>query len=199
MGRKRLVSDEQLLEAARAAFVERGLAASTKEIARRAGVSEAVLFQRYETKAELFFAAMVPPNFDIRACAPSPSSDESGRRIIRDLFFGLLDYFRVAAPVVTQLLANHAFEFEKFAEQHPENTLVTLRWSLVGFLEELRRAQKVDADPRWAALALFTMAHSLAVFERLGAHGGRFSEAMIEATIETLWDGFKPKATAMGG
>ena len=196
MGRKRLVSDEQLLEAARQLFVERGLKASTREIARRAGVSEAVLFQRYETKADLFFAAMVPPNFDIRSCAAEPFSNQPGKRIVHDLFHGMLEYFRAAAPVMIQLLANHEFQFEKFAEEHPENTLVTLRWSLVGFLEELRRAKKLGADPRMAALALFMTTHGLATFERLGAHGGRFSDAMIEETLETLWEGFKPKESA---
>ncbi|HEY3835379.1 MAG TPA: helix-turn-helix domain-containing protein, partial [Bryobacteraceae bacterium] len=65
MGRNKTVSDEDLLGIARETFVEKGFAASTREIARRAGVSEGVLFQRFATKEDLFFAAMIPPAADV--------------------------------------------------------------------------------------------------------------------------------------
>ena len=58
MPRPRTVSDEQLVAAARAAFLERGVGVTTAEIARRAGVSEGTLFARYPTKADLFEAAV---------------------------------------------------------------------------------------------------------------------------------------------
>ena len=192
MGRKKLISNEQLLEVAREAFVEKGLKASTREIARRAGVSEAVVFQRYATKADLFLAAMVPPTFDLKRYLPEPGSDEPGDRVLRDLTFGLLDYFRTAAPVVVQLLANQDFEFEKFAAAHPENPLASLRWSLMEFLARLRVAGKLGPDPAPVALTLFMIAHSLALFERFGAHGGRFSDDMVEATVMAVWRGFRP-------
>ncbi len=63
MGRRPTIADDDILAAAHEAFVEYGLAASTRDIARRAGVSEGVLFQRHGTKANLFFAAMAPPPF----------------------------------------------------------------------------------------------------------------------------------------
>jgi AcrR family transcriptional regulator len=49
MGRKKTISDDELLDVARRAFVDEGFAASTREIARRAGVSEGVIFQRFQT------------------------------------------------------------------------------------------------------------------------------------------------------
>ncbi|WP_104991639.1 TetR/AcrR family transcriptional regulator [Deinococcus sp. NW-56] len=58
MARPRSVSDEQIVEAARAVFLERGVGATTAEIARRAGVAEGTLFTRYATKADLFEAAV---------------------------------------------------------------------------------------------------------------------------------------------
>lgn len=61
MARPKTIADADLLEAARAVFVQKGMGASTRAIARRAGVSEGVLFQRYATKQELFFAAMALP------------------------------------------------------------------------------------------------------------------------------------------
>jgi len=190
MGRKKVISDERLLEFARAAFVEKGLTASTREIARRAGVCEAVLFQRYETKADLFLAAMVPPAFDFKSCMPETGSEKGGEQILRDLMFGLLNYFRAAAPVAVQLLANQDFEFEVFASKHPDNPLVTMRRSLTEFLSRLKAEGKLGAEPAPVALILFMTAHSLAMVERFEAHGGQFSDAMVESAVAAVWRGF---------
>ncbi|WP_242027750.1 TetR/AcrR family transcriptional regulator [Limnothrix sp. FACHB-1083] len=46
------------MTAARQVFLEQGLKASTVEIARRAGISEASVFKRFPTKQALFLAAM---------------------------------------------------------------------------------------------------------------------------------------------
>ena len=52
----------QLVDAARQVFIARGLAgARTKEIAERAGVSEAMLYQHFATKTALFEAAVLGP------------------------------------------------------------------------------------------------------------------------------------------
>lgn len=58
MGRPAIIDDEALLEAARALFLRKGVSATTAEVARRAGISEASIFKRYKTKQELFLAAM---------------------------------------------------------------------------------------------------------------------------------------------
>jgi AcrR family transcriptional regulator len=58
MGRPPIITNEQLLEAAREIFLAEGFGASTVKIARRAGVSEGTLFKRFSTKEKLFFAAM---------------------------------------------------------------------------------------------------------------------------------------------
>ncbi|GHF37317.1 AcrR family transcriptional regulator [Deinococcus metalli] len=58
MARPRQITDEQIVNAARDAFLEQGFGATTAEIARRAGVSEGTLFKRYARKEELFEAAV---------------------------------------------------------------------------------------------------------------------------------------------
>lgn len=58
MGRPPIITNEQLLEAAREIFLAEGFGASTVKIARKAGVSEGTLFKRFPTKEKLFFAAM---------------------------------------------------------------------------------------------------------------------------------------------
>jgi AcrR family transcriptional regulator len=62
MARPVTISDEQVLEAARIVFARDGLQATTREIARQAGVSEGSLFKRFPTKETLFAAAVkIPP------------------------------------------------------------------------------------------------------------------------------------------
>lgn len=57
MSRPRQVSDEEILEAARACFLD-DPTASTVTIAQRLGVSQAALFKRFGTKLALMLAAM---------------------------------------------------------------------------------------------------------------------------------------------
>ena len=58
MARPATISDDSLLEAARAVFLEHGIRATSADVARRAGVSEGTLFKRFHTKEQLFHAAM---------------------------------------------------------------------------------------------------------------------------------------------
>ncbi len=53
-GRPITLTDDDLLDAARAVFLARGVDATTTEIARRARISESVIFHRYKTKEALF-------------------------------------------------------------------------------------------------------------------------------------------------
>lgn len=57
-GRPPSISDDAILEAARQVFLDQGVGATTAEIARRAGISESVLFHRYKTKEALFMAVL---------------------------------------------------------------------------------------------------------------------------------------------
>jgi AcrR family transcriptional regulator len=58
MPRPPKITNEAILIAARQVFLEQGVKASTVEIARRAGISEASVFKRFPTKQALFLAAM---------------------------------------------------------------------------------------------------------------------------------------------
>ena len=103
MGRTKQVSDEAVLTAAREVFVEKGFGASTREIARRAGTSEAVLYQRHKTKLDLFFAAMIPPPFD-RDDPRAGVTDLGLAAELEGLGVEIMAYFRTAMPVLLQLV-----------------------------------------------------------------------------------------------
>jgi AcrR family transcriptional regulator len=191
MGRPKTISNEVLLARAREVFVERGFAGTTKEIARRAGVSEALLFQRFATKAELFFAAMALPAVDLQALFDSRAG--SARDQLASITAAMVDYFRDSMPVLLPLLSHPGFEFEAFARRHPDSPLSALRRGLTAFFTRARDAGRVGSvDPGAAALLVFALAESVAFFERMGAHGGRMPDLVLERSIEVLWRGIAP-------
>jgi len=83
-GKKRMSAAnrrEQILDAAREVFIDSGYAgARTQDIAAAAGVNSALVFRHFESKEEIFKAAVVEPLKKIMAetmdSAPVPSSKE---------------------------------------------------------------------------------------------------------------------------
>ena len=192
MGRKKTVSDSALLDVARRVFIESGIGASTKEIARQAGVSEGVLFQRFATKNDLFFAAMIPPAADLEQLLRSPRKE--GPAQLERLTLRMVEYWREALPVLLPLVQHPAFRFEDFARRHPDTPLVQLRNRLTSFFAEERRAGRIgDADPGAAALLVWSIAQTVVFFEIMGAHDGRMPPAVIRAAAKAVWDGLAPR------
>jgi AcrR family transcriptional regulator len=184
VARTKKISDDALLASARLIFTEKGAAASTREIARHAGVSEGLLFQRYRSKDELFFAAMIPP-----PTTPQPTPGADFEPAFRALAAHLLDYFRSAAPILAQLMTHPGFRFDDLAARHPKSAMVSLRSDLVRFL-----ASHKSPDPSGASLLLMSSLHGIAMFERLGAYGGRFPDEFVQRSLGCLWQAVRPTA-----
>ena len=108
-GRPPTIDSERLLAVARDVFLERGIRATTLEVAERAGVSEGVLFHRFKSKEALFSAAM---DFD-REEAPRRvlkaieelDGLEAREAIIR-LATMLVEVGRVALPIMMMSWSN---------------------------------------------------------------------------------------------
>jgi AcrR family transcriptional regulator len=191
MGRNKQISDEAVLKAARDSFVEAGFGASTREIARRAGISEAVLYQRHKTKLDLFFAAMIPPPIELE--------DERGARRNRSataeleaLAIQIMKYFREAMPVLMQLVMHPSFNLADLADRETRLPLHGLAQTVGACLERHRAAGAITADSRRiqaAALTLLATLHSLALFERMGVHGGSFPDKAIKNIVGLIADG----------
>lgn len=179
MARKRTIPDDDLLTAARACFVERGISASTKEIARRAGVSEGLLFLRYGSKADLFFAAMVPPTDGALRERLQAARQDPGDFLALGL--SMLDYFRGAADVLLPLIAHPDFRFESFAQRHPDSTLSSLRREAMAYFTQVRAV-----DPPASALLLLSSLFGVVMFEKLGAHGGEMPPDMVRRMLDRI-------------
>jgi AcrR family transcriptional regulator len=111
-GRPPSIDTEALLEVAREVFLERGIRATTLEVARRAGISEGAVFHRFKSKEALFQAAM---RFDAEE-APRVLTDICRaldgleiREALTLLATKMLDMARVALPLMMMTWSNPDF------------------------------------------------------------------------------------------
>ena len=194
MGRHKLLADADLLAIGRRVFTERGAAASTRGIARQAGVSEAVIYQRFGTKERFLLAAMVPPDFGVDQLFSRRSG--SALADLERIALGMLGYFRELIPVLVPLLAEPAFDFEEFARLHPDAPMNQLRVRLLEYLGELQAHGDIESpDIPAAGLVFFGALFSIAVFERLGAHGGEFTDRLVRSMVNAVWVGLSPRVS----
>jgi AcrR family transcriptional regulator len=194
MGRPKTIQDSELLAVARDLFVEKGIGASTRELARRAGISEAVIYQRYATKAELFFAAMVPPPLSVVHLFQAGDQDADVLSHLEDITLGIVDYFREMMPILVPLMSHPSFDIEEMAHRNPDSPLDRIRIGFMDYLETQQRLGNIaPGNMGPTVLTLVATAHSLALFEMIGAHGGRFDEGIVRAMVRSLWSGIAPQ------
>ncbi|QSQ19530.1 TetR/AcrR family transcriptional regulator [Pyxidicoccus parkwayensis] len=109
MARPVTIQDEDILKAAREVFLERGMRATSLEIAERARVSPGILFKRFKTKEALFRAAMTPQG-DSERLLPIDLEARVGRGSVEDtlveLGTHLLEQFTSFTPTTMMAWSN---------------------------------------------------------------------------------------------
>src|SRR5262245_31041477 len=108
MARTPVITDEQILDAARQVFLERGFGATTAEVARRAGVAEGSVFKRFPTKHKLFSSAMFPSVVEPRWVARLDERIGHGevRSHLREIGVEVLEFFRQIIPLMMMSWSN---------------------------------------------------------------------------------------------
>ncbi|MCL6459726.1 MAG: TetR/AcrR family transcriptional regulator [Gorillibacterium sp.] len=118
--KKRTEKQDRILQSAVDVFAEKGYAAaSTSEIAERAGVAEGTIFRHYKTKKELLHSIMVPVM--LKFIAPASIDDfvkvletkyESYEDFLRAIITNRLTFARNYLPVIKILLQEIPFQNE---------------------------------------------------------------------------------------
>ena len=106
MARPAHITDEQILEAAREIFLERGIRATTAEVARRAGVAEGSIFKRFKTKHELFSSAMRLDDFGWVKGLPARVGQGEIKEQLVELGVEILEFFRKLLPLMMMAWSN---------------------------------------------------------------------------------------------
>lgn len=197
MARPRTITDEQIVEAAREIFLQQGFAATTAEIARRAGVSEGTLFKRYASKEDLFEAAVGLHNYaHWRAELLSRLGQGEVRRNLERAF---MEFLKEAAAIIPNLMTilsrGHNPEHNPLLErlgnpvrQDAEAIAQYLRAEL-----ELGRVRPLDVEVTALTVmgALTTYVHQEHMMVRIGREpleAGRF----VRGLLDVLWPGLAP-------
>ncbi len=173
MARPPTITNEQIIAAAREVFLEKGISATTAEVAKRAGIAEGSIFKRFESKAELFWAAM-----RVKLGEPNHLSNLTEQASQEELVPGLMaigasiiDMFRKIVPLMMMSWSNAGGLPEHLREPDPP-PLRTLRGLTEHFEKEMARRRMPRRDPELLARVFLASLQSYAFFEILfKAHG----------------------------
>jgi AcrR family transcriptional regulator len=201
MGRHKRIDDADLLEVARTVFREQGQSASTREIAQRAGISQAVLFQRFATKDALFFASMMPPQPDIThllgpRSAATTMTAASAEKWVYVTCARVAQYLAGAIPVVLHLVTHPAFGAHVLTHAHGGGMHAHLVAELAARLavlhdREILIASRADV----VADAMVALSHGAAMPVAIGSAPKGHEVQAAEAAARVLLAGLRPSAS----
>ncbi len=202
MGRPRQVSDDRILEVARACFLEHGPGVSTTVIAEQLGLSQAALFKRFRTKEALMLAALSP-----RAEPKWVSLVEGGpddrplREQLVEIATQVLEFLEGLVPCIAVLRAS-GIDLDRVRSLKGESPPVRSHRLLVRWFERaLARGLVAPGDAESMATAFFSPLQFRAFLHHL--HGEALfrtpSREFSERIVDVLWRGIDPVRHEEGG
>jgi AcrR family transcriptional regulator len=192
MPRNKTITDEEILVVARSLFLTEGAKASTRTLAKLVGISEAVIFQRFNTKEDLFFTAMVPPAAQVDAIFSIQPGENQVITNLESVSLQIVVYFREVMPVFLSLVSHPSFDLPTFLQRHsmPGMQIVSRLTEYLNAEAELGRIQREHVTA--TAAMLLSHSHNLALSENIGAHQPIDTECAISDAIAALWKGLAP-------
>lgn len=192
MGRPQLVSREEIIAAARDVFVKEGLGASIRDVAAVAGISEAAIFKRFSTKAALIVAAMAPPTPDLAALLGPLDQDDLRAGLVTTIE-NIVVFFRDMLPITLPVAMQPDVGLAAYVEEIGDNPAMALNEALAARLTALINSGRLrKLQPFAVAGLIVATAHSLALFEIMGIHGGRSPPEVIANMTDVIWFGVEP-------
>jgi AcrR family transcriptional regulator len=192
IGRPPLVSREEIITAARDVFLKEGLTASIRDVAAVAGISEAAIFKRFSTKAALIVAAMAPPKPDIDALL-APLQNADLRIALTATMENIVSYFRELLPLTLPVAMQPDVGLAAYVDEVGDNPANSLHAALAAQLAAAANSGRLrKLQPFAVAGLIVATAHSLALFEIMGIHGGRSPPEVIANMTDVIWFGVEP-------
>ncbi len=193
MGRRKTISDDEVLRVAREVFRAQGHTATTRAIANAAGISEAVLYQRFGSKDELFFAAMHPTGPDIDELLGPLDPGEDAHTYLRKVVVRLGEYFAAVIPVALRVMTHPSFDPASLVRAQPGGS-PALPEALADRLVSLaRRSQITTPSAAVAARLLVSLAHDWALGNVLSHGVSVRSAGELEEMVDVLWEGLRAR------
>jgi AcrR family transcriptional regulator len=197
MGRHKSISDEEILRVARDVFRAQGHTASTRAIALAAGISEAVLYQRFGSKDDLFFAAMRPQGPDIEELLGPEDPPDDARAYLRAVVLRVARYMAEVIPLSLRLMTHPSFDPATLARAQPRGG-AALQEGLAERLTSLTRRKRIaPRSEATTARLLLSLAHDWALGS-VFAHDTPRRERGLLDMVDIVWRGLR-RRRASGG
>lgn len=202
MVRPRKFTDQDILHAARAVFLEHGPAASTTLIADALGMSQAALFKRFGTKDRLLLLSLVPtgPIAFIERLQAGPDDRPIPDQLVAIAFEASV-FFDTMMPCMMTLKAA-GLGPETFKHRHPDAPPLRARRAAAAWLQ-----QAVDAGRMRPVLVDSIALMFLGAIQARAAMTHIFGDlplteaqrmAHARAIVDTLWHGLRPQPDPAG-
>jgi AcrR family transcriptional regulator len=194
---------QQLLEAATTVFSERGFArATTKEIAKVAGVAEGTIYRHFADKRDLFYAAFSAKSAltaDGFLRLPELAGKETIRENLRRFISVIEDIERMIAPLRLSMWSDKelmealaASERSGEGAGQPADPLMPLARYLKAEQELGRIRDGVDCER--AAFALFAIPFASVMMSRMSQGQSSAKDLDIMAALDIVLGGLLPRS-----
>lgn len=193
MGRHKTISDDDVLRIARDVFRAHGHTATTRQVAQAAGISEAVLYQRFATKDELFFAAMHSAGPEIVPLLGPPDPPDDAREYLRTTVVRLGRHFADVIPLALRVMTHPSFDPATIARVRPGSP-PALRDALAERIASLARRGLIAArSPAATARLLLSLAHDWALGQSTGHGSAAGGTRGLREMVDVVWEGLRPR------
>jgi AcrR family transcriptional regulator len=193
MGRHKTISDDDVLRTARALFRARGHGVTTRQVADAAGISEGVLYQRFGSKDDLFFAAMHPRGPDLEALLGPLEPVADAHTYLRTVVQRMGKYFADVIPLALRMMTHPSFDPGALARAQPSGAAL-LEEGLAERLASLARRRRIATRSRAAtARLLVSLAHDWALRGVLSPARRPHRHAELKDMVDLVWEGLRAR------
>ncbi|MDF5729575.1 MAG: TetR/AcrR family transcriptional regulator, partial [Rhizonema sp. PD38] len=192
MARSATITNDHILEVARVAFLGKGYAASTIEIAQKLGISEASIFKRFATKQKLFLAAMgIPEQPAWIETLESLVGKGDFQQNLMDISLEIVEFHRKMVPRMILLRSTGISPIELFGK--PDCPPVRNLTALTTFFDQEVRLGRINSgDSEVTARLLLGALMNYVFLEQMGVEKQMNPQIFVEKLVKTLWDGIAP-------
>lgn len=200
MGRPKTIEDADLLAIARNVFRQHGHTVTTRDVAKAAGISQAVLYQRFKTKDALFLAALTQQAPALTALSEIDTA-LAPRTYLARFAARAKDHFRQTMPSILSVAAHPVYGQEMMGQIHRYNRAGEVSAMLGLRLESWQQAGKIrPIVTRAFAHAFIHAVHSMAMVDVLsGETKAPSSPGDMDAFVDVFWAGLQPEKSGGKG